>query len=302
MAMELSIGALAQATGVPADTLRTWERRYGFPAPSTRTEGTHRRYPIETVERIRLVLQALDLGHKPSVAVPATPDELQQLLSIHGERPAVAASAREGTDHLARMFATIQSFDAGGLQRALQRAWNELGAERFLEECAGPFLTEVGERWERGEIEVAHEHFASEQTRAFLATQWALLSERATGPTVVCATPPGEQHVLGLHLAAAALVAGDARIVYLGASTPADDVLTAVAESDASAVALSATACAKRAELKRYVAVLRDHLPKGVTLIVGGRGFRDLDVGAVRPERLGALTDWARTRPRRRRA
>ena len=46
--VELSIGTLSSATGVPVDTLRTWERRYGFPAPVTRTGGSHRRYSVDT--------------------------------------------------------------------------------------------------------------------------------------------------------------------------------------------------------------------------------------------------------------
>ena len=50
----LSIGALARATGVPAETLRTWERRYGFPEPE-RTSTGHRRYTLETLERVRMV-------------------------------------------------------------------------------------------------------------------------------------------------------------------------------------------------------------------------------------------------------
>src|SRR5687768_4224959 len=54
----LSIGALSRATGVPADTLRTWERRYGFPA-AERTESGHRRYSLLTLERLRLMVRAL---------------------------------------------------------------------------------------------------------------------------------------------------------------------------------------------------------------------------------------------------
>ena len=50
----LSIGVLSRATGIPAETLRTWERRYGFPLPDRKPSG-HRLYPAATVKHLRRV-------------------------------------------------------------------------------------------------------------------------------------------------------------------------------------------------------------------------------------------------------
>ena len=58
----MNIGALAQAVGIPADTLRTWERRYGVPTPQ-RTASGHRRYDLSTVDHMIMVREALELGH-----------------------------------------------------------------------------------------------------------------------------------------------------------------------------------------------------------------------------------------------
>jgi hypothetical protein len=40
---QISIGALSRATGIPVETLRTWEARYGFPIPERKRSG-HRVY------------------------------------------------------------------------------------------------------------------------------------------------------------------------------------------------------------------------------------------------------------------
>ena len=50
----LTISEAAAAIGVSAPTLRSWERRYGFPRPA-RTRGGHRRYKPEDVDRLRVL-------------------------------------------------------------------------------------------------------------------------------------------------------------------------------------------------------------------------------------------------------
>src|SRR5688572_19689368 len=79
----LTIGAIARATGIPVQTLRTWERRYGFPRPE-RTESGHRRYPLEVVERLRLMDRAIAQGHRASTVVGGELDALQALLALGG--------------------------------------------------------------------------------------------------------------------------------------------------------------------------------------------------------------------------
>src|SRR4029077_16215410 len=61
----LSIGALARATSIRVETLRTWERRYGYPVPERKPSG-HRLYPVASVSRLRRIAQALASGHRAS--------------------------------------------------------------------------------------------------------------------------------------------------------------------------------------------------------------------------------------------
>ena len=48
----IGIGAIAQEIGLTKDTLRVWERRYGFPQPM-RSPGGERLYPQEQVTKLR---------------------------------------------------------------------------------------------------------------------------------------------------------------------------------------------------------------------------------------------------------
>jgi DNA-binding transcriptional MerR regulator len=67
----LTVTAVERETGLSADTLRVWERRYGFPQPLRDSSG-RRRYPKEQVERLRQIKRLVDAGFRPGKLVGAT--------------------------------------------------------------------------------------------------------------------------------------------------------------------------------------------------------------------------------------
>ena len=79
MAQEYKIGKVAKATGVPADTLRVWERRYAVVEPA-RTEAGGRVYSESDILRLRLIKQLIDAGDSISKVAPLSQDELQARL------------------------------------------------------------------------------------------------------------------------------------------------------------------------------------------------------------------------------
>jgi MerR family transcriptional regulator, light-induced transcriptional regulator len=290
----LTIGALSRAIGVPIETIRTWERRYGVPS-AERTEAGHRRYPLAMVERLLWVARAVERGHPPSLALRMDAPTLRQ---IAGEALAPAAQhlssfiavpgQLELDRALAPWFEHVERFEGRAFERELRRAWAELGAVGFIDMRAGPFLVELGARWARNQLSVGHEHFASERLREFLVQQWRPLSDAATGAAFVCATPAGEAHVLGLHLAALTLAVHNARVVFLGSSAPAGDLAQAARHHGAAAVVLSASAAIDRANLSDELAALRSALPAAISIVCGGAGFCRLSMEGVQ-----VLSDFA---------
>jgi methylmalonyl-CoA mutase cobalamin-binding subunit len=269
----LSIGALSRATGVPVETLRTWERRYGFPAPIERSGSSHRRYPLDSVERLRLAVRAIESGHQPSVALRAGVQTLRQMLAVAGAaRPPRARVAPERS-FVERCLEHTVALDGEALMGEFERAYSEVGVLESMTGCFGPFLRALGDCWSRGELEVGHEHFASEHLRRFLNENQPSGGPPARAPRIVCGTLSGERHVLGLHLAAVALAHAGARVVFLGADTPPADVAAAADRWRAHGVALSAAEGADRGVLSRQVRALRKALPEKTPILVGGTGF-----------------------------
>jgi methanogenic corrinoid protein MtbC1 len=304
----MSIGALSKATGIPTDTLRTWERRYGFPG-AERTDSGHRRYALRTLERLKLVSAALAHGHRPSTVLNADEDTLRQWIAAgnggeearvlrvsHQELPATALE-RKGIDaSLDHWLDLVAHFAGRALDRELHAALAEHGGMHFLEQLLGPFLQELGTRWASGALGVRHEHFASERLRELLVRQWRPLSDAATGPVLVLATLPGELHVLGLHMAALALALHNTRLVFLGADSPPAEVARAMQQHAALAVVLSAAAGVDRGRLERDVNALRAELGPNALILAGGAGFQPPLRAVLTVPTLRDLVAWLASR------
>jgi DNA-binding transcriptional MerR regulator len=210
----LRIGELSKRTGVSAELLRAWERRYGLLHP-TRSSGGLRLYDSADVERVRLMRRHLDAGLAAAEAADAASRET---VGDEASPPALSSASLR-----AELADALDGFDEPRAQATLDRllAATTLGA--LLSDVVLPYLHELGERWARGEASVAQEHFATAVLCGRLlglARDWGA----GIGPTAVLACLPGEQHELGLIAFGLALRGRGWRIVYLGPDAPLDTV------------------------------------------------------------------------------
>src|SRR6185503_7763377 len=102
----LSIGAVSRATGVPVETLRTWESRYGFPVPERRPSG-HRVYAISIVPRLRRIAEALSRGHRAAQVVAASDSDLEQLLGSRAATPVAPPAASPASDEVPELLRQV---------------------------------------------------------------------------------------------------------------------------------------------------------------------------------------------------
>jgi methanogenic corrinoid protein MtbC1 len=273
---QLSIGAVSAATGIPESTLRTWERRYGWPTPA-RTLGHQRLYEVSVVDHLHVVSRALALGHRPAQILSMSRDALVELLGTS-----------TGAE-LESWMRAVRDLDGPALQRALLGSVASEGIVPSLDELVGPFLERVGEAWHAGSIHAFHEHFASEHVREFLADLWRPLAAHPTGPIAVCATLPGETHVLGLHMAAVVLALRGWRVAFIGSDTPLENLASGTVQVGAEALFLSVSASARGKEVRAALRDLRRLLPSGVRIVAGGAGAPDGTPGVEVVRKLAAI-------------
>ena len=268
-ALELTypLRTAARLTGLSPELLRAWERRHRVVEP-LRTPGGTRRYSAADLERLRLVKAAVDAGHRIGEVARLEPAELKR-------RSAVSEARSEG--RLDEILSALDHLDGAGSQRLLSGQLSALGPARFSREVALPLAREIGERWANGQMGIAHEHLASGVLRSLLGSALQPTATSLLGPRIVFATPTGERHELGLLMAALTAVGAGANALYLGAELPVEDLLGAVEDTDAAALALSLVTM-PAAQAVRTVKALRGGLASEVHLWLGGAGARDVEL------------------------
>jgi methanogenic corrinoid protein MtbC1 len=289
----LTIGALARASGVTVETLRTWERRYGHPV-ATRTPSGQRVYPPAAVPQLRRVVEALARGHRAREVLTASADDLAALLEATPAGVARPPATRVAPADAGELLDAVRAFDGERVTRTLAVDWGRLGPLRFLRERVAPLVRAVGDGWAAGTLEVRHEHFFSERLGDLLRTLRLPFDERATGPIVVLATLPGEAHTLGLQMAALVLATAGGRLAYLGAQTPPTELVAVANDLRARAVGVSVSVATRGAATTSRLRRLRAALPRHLDLVVGGEGAPAPRRGITVLRDLADLDAWAR--------
>jgi DNA-binding transcriptional MerR regulator len=261
----LSIAALALETGIAKDTLRMWERRYGFPQPVRSPRG-ERRYPVQQVTRLRQMRRLLDQGMRPGQVLTLSGDELEQAAA----RQLVHADAESA------LIALIKRHDDTGLRQELRARVLREGLRQFVCNTAAAMLERVGDGWARGELEVFEEHHFSAQLDTVLRETVSQLPAGAQTPRVLLTTLTGEPHTLGLMLAMALLRLEGAACVLLGAQTPQSQIVAAARAFEIDIVALSFSEYFDPGAVRIGVRQLRQDLPADVELWCGGRAAQRL--------------------------
>jgi DNA-binding transcriptional MerR regulator len=257
VAEKLPIRTIASLTGVNPITLRAWERRYGLIRPSRTAKG-HRLYTHDHVEQIRRVLALVERG------VPIS--RVRELLD---DEPRAGVAARgPWRDYLGRMAASIASFDEPELDRIYDEALSLHPVERVTGDLVLPLLAHLGERWKNLPGAIAEEHFFATYMRSKLGARLQHRMRYATGPRLVAACAPGEQHEMGLLLFALEAQSAGMRVVVLGADTPLEDAAMAQRRSGSEAIVISSS-------IDPAPELFHQALPKltgelGVPVFVGG--------------------------------
>jgi MerR family transcriptional regulator, light-induced transcriptional regulator len=262
-----SLAAVTKATGIGAHTLRAWERRYGFPKPLRLPSG-HRRFTPAQITHLRLIGQALAMGHRAGTVVPLPVESLRRLLG--GGQTVTRPSPTSPDFDL--LFEAAYRYDREAVVGAFQRWWAELGLSAFLKERMAPLSREVGAAWAEGRLDIRHEHFLTELMEDTLRSLRMTLEPASEGAPLLLATLPGEHHRLGLQMAALAAALHRRRVRLLGTQCPIPELLEAAFRLDAAAVGLTVAGSSAFPETALAVAELRAKLPPHIQLWIGGAG------------------------------
>jgi len=263
----LRIGEFARRVDVSPELLRAWERRYGLLQP-TRTEGRFRLYTSEDADRVARMKRALAEGLSAAEAA-------RQALAE--ERPAGGLL----DDASVRLLRAAHDYDEVAVHAVLDEALATFGLVTVVRELILPVLREIGDQWERDELEVGQEHFASHLIRERLLGV-ARLWGRGSGPLAILACAPGERHDISLLAFGLLLRSHGWRILFLGADTPLETLSRAAETTNPRIIVVSSF---DASPLDAAATGLR-RLARTAPLVLSGPGASDELCSRLRIDRL----------------
>ena len=247
----LRIGALSRRVGVSPELLRAWEQRYGLLQP-VRSSGGFRLYSTADEERVRSMRRHLDAGVSAAQAAR---------LALADAAPSGREGQTGGLTQLSTELAVaLDQLDEPGVHATVDRLLATFTLKTVLRDVVLPYLHELGERWEHGDVSVAQEHFASNLLRGRLlglARGWG----EGAGPRAVLACAPGELHDLPLIVFGLVLAGRGWLITYLGSDTPIATIQETLADVDPRVVVISATRKSRLRATQSQLAELVRHVP-----------------------------------------
>lgn len=297
------ISTVARRSGVKADLIRAWERRYEAVTP-TRTTGGHRVYSDLDIARLKLLNQATNAGHSISQIAQLSLEELHKLLqvdesskslsTIETSRPLNGDHQVSAEAYIEKCYAAMLAFDAKLIELHFENAVVELGAELFMENLLTPLLKRMGDDWQAGHLRPAHEHMTTAVIRSMVYILRSNYLPADNAPRLVISTPIGQQHELGALIAALIAEFKGWHITYLGPNLPAEEIAFAVKSSHADAVAISITVSTDDHVVTKELRRLNKLIGRDVMLIVGGGAVEDYavlikEMGAVKVEHCDQL-------------
>jgi MerR family transcriptional regulator, light-induced transcriptional regulator len=282
------IQVVAQRTGLSTDVIRMWERRYQAVTPM-RVESARRIYSDADIDRLRLLRKAVASGFRISDVARLADKEIAEVLKSSATAP--ESSSPAGV-YLEACLLAISQLDQTALRQRLLEAEAALSLPQLLENLITGLLDRIGTLWEQGKLRVAHEHMASTVIHSFLNSILATSNMTGNGPGIVVATPAGQNHGLGVLMAAIMAASDGWKPLLLGANIPAVEIAAAARQTQSPAIALGLTFPGDDQRIRGELRKLRDLLPAATVIFAGGNaapayGEALTEINACLPASLG---------------
>jgi methanogenic corrinoid protein MtbC1 len=274
-----NLKVVLKETGIAADTLRAWERRYGLPMPQ-RSAGGHRLYSQRDIETIKWLMKRQEDGLSISRAVDLWNEQIASgtdpLADLAQTAPAsimpVPYTSPDATlaTLRAQWIEACLHFSESTAEQTLNQAFSMFSVEVVCLDLLQKGMSEIGERWYENQASVQQEHFASALAMRRLDALLTASPAPTRNQTVLVGCPPNEWHTFTPLLLALLLRRRGLNAIYLGANIPAEQFSTTVNDVKADLVVLISQQLITAATLQQAALALSS---QDIPVAFGGRIF-----------------------------
>jgi MerR family transcriptional regulator, light-induced transcriptional regulator len=271
-----NLKVVLKETGLAADTLRAWERRYGLPMPQ-RTAGKHRLYSQRDIETIKWLMKRQENGLSISRAVDLWNEQIASGADpLANTAPPLTtlpipyqAETNLDTIREAWLQACLE-FNEARAEQTLNQAFSMFPVEAVCLEVLQKGMSEMGNRWYTNQASVQQEHFASALVMRRLDALLSASPPPTRNQSVLVGCPAEEWHTFTPLLLSLLLRRRGLNVIYLGANVPVEQFANTVQDVKADLVILVAQQLISAAMLQHTAQVLYS---KNIQVAFGGRIF-----------------------------
>ncbi|MDQ3476245.1 MAG: MerR family transcriptional regulator [Actinomycetota bacterium] len=251
----LSIQGVSELLGIPAPTIRSWERRYGL-AQTARTGGGHRRYSATEIADLRLMRDEITRGRRTAEAAVLVRD---------------AANSTQPYRSFVQAFLNVaETMNARQLDVLLDHCRDRFGLDEAICRVILPGMRLIGVAWQTGRCDISQEHLVTNATRSWLKKVLSVGPVPWHKQTIVLSCGPGDLHTVGLEAMEVLLSQRGWECHLLGERIPPADLTAAINRTRAAAtIVVSHIASHRRAT----VASLQSARRTSTSLFYAGNAF-----------------------------
>lgn len=216
----VSIQGVSELLGIPAPTIRSWERRYGL-AQTARTDGGHRRYTASEIADLCLMRDEISRGRRTADAAVLIRD---------------AANSSEPYRFFIQSFLDVaESMNARQLDLVLDECRDRFGLDEAICRVVLPGMRLIGVAWQTGRCDISQEHLVTRATRGWLQKVLSSGPVPWQQQTIVLSCGPGDLHTVGLEAMEVLLAQRGWECHLLGERIPPLDLTAAINRTRAGA-------------------------------------------------------------------
>ena len=257
-----SIKDLEQLSGIKAHTLRIWEQRYNLLQPK-RTDTNIRYYDDDDLKLILNVALLNDNGVKISKIASMAPNELREEVMKLTDR------SFTHDDQIHALTICMIEMDEERFDKILSTNILKLGFEQTMLNIIYPFMSKIGVLWQTGAINPAQEHFISNLVRQKLIVAIDGQIPQRGGKKFLLYLPEGELHEISILFASYLIKSKGRKVIYLGQSTPNDDLLAVYKLHQPEYLLTVITTSPSSEYVQEYINALSDRFGNAQILVTG---------------------------------
>ncbi|MFL0685168.1 MAG: MerR family transcriptional regulator [Algoriphagus aquaeductus] len=257
-----SIKDLEQLSGIKAHTLRIWEQRYSLLSPK-RTDTNIRFYDDDDLKLILNVALLNDNGFKISKIASMESNEIREEVMKLTER------SLTHDDQIHALTICMIEMDEDRFDKILSTNILKLGFEQTMLNIIYPFMSKIGVLWQTGAINPAQEHFISNLVRQKLIVAIDGQITQGGGKKFLLFLPEGELHEISLLFASYLIKSKGHKVIYLGQSTPNDDLLSVYKLHQPDFLLTVITTSPSSEYVQEYVNALSERFSSSEILVTG---------------------------------